>query len=112
MNVAYCGCGCDRADQADEMFWYEGEAFINENHRDEFYGVTERLAEIDSKIAEITAMFGPKKDWEPTETHPVKRQHQIQDHNQRLETMATQVRLGGGQVKPDYYYTENGDDQR
>jgi hypothetical protein len=61
----------------------------------------QRLARIDEIFAEIKAMF-PRPSWQPKEKHPVGVIHERKAYEQRLRSMATQVRIGGGQVRPEF----------
>lgn len=59
-----------------------------------------RNNQADPIIQRILSMFSPDvPEWEPTETHPVRRKYEIKDHDKKIETLKTQIRLHGGNLK-------------
>lgn len=42
------------------------------------------------------------RSWTPTNTDPIKRRHEIKDHNTKLDTARTQALTSGLEVNEDY----------
>lgn len=57
---------------------------------------------IDQLVAEIREMMSKPALWEPTETDPVKVVQERRKHENKMNTIATTIRLTGGRVKPSY----------